>query len=470
MAIDAIAARLMGFDPMSIPFLRMAHERGLGIADPREIELTGDDVSQENFGFETRRSLVIWGDQMIRKGFLRPLERLLLHSPLMVWAPFASNVYHDAFWYPTIGQSRIRSFMRTEWGSPFQKVPESMDQNQERRRGHFHRGRRGPDRRGIERRTQPQQVQGGRDQVDVEQIMRDIRARIAQRQGIDLSNQQIQDLAARRLESILDPRAIKPSLLEGLRRSAGAVTAGGRTKTIERARLYLRPHTIYDSPRAVLRFIRRLLNPLLKLFFNPNPLIRALHLQARLNVEAAEREAERDRRQTEWNALHYEILQRVVTDVSRVSLELQALTMRIESLNARIDFNDRRVRSIEGAAQSTCGRTCDGRRRAQPATESAATTQDSVEITSAERHTATTTPTSWPSRWPAARRSVWRLRHTFASGAGPGGGRTGERRAAGRICGRRRRAHTGAGGKPEQRIRHRPPTARSRRGSRATTP
>jgi len=52
--------------------------------------------------------------------------------------------------------------------------------------------------------------------------MREIRGRIAQRQGIDLSNQQIQDLAARRLESILDPRAIKPSLLEALRRSAGA--------------------------------------------------------------------------------------------------------------------------------------------------------------------------------------------------------------------------------------------------------
>jgi hypothetical protein len=227
-----------------------------------------------------------------------------------------------------------------------------MDQNQERRRGHFHRSRRGPDRRGIERRTQPQQVQGGRDQVDVEQIMRDIRARIAQRQGIDLSNQQIQDLAARRLESILDPRAIRPSLLEGLRRSAGAVTATAAPKPSSEP-VYTFDHTtIYESPRAVLRFIRRLLNPLLKLFFNPNPLIRALHLQARLNVEAAEREAERDRRQTEWNALHYEILQRVVTDVSRVSLELQALSMRIESLNARIDFNDRRVRSIEGAAQS----------------------------------------------------------------------------------------------------------------------
>jgi len=120
-AVDAIAARLMGFDPLSIPFLRMAHERGLGIADPRDIELVGDDVSHENFGFHTRRSLVIWGDQMIRKGFLRPLERLLLHSPLMVWAPFASNVYHDVFWYPTVGRSRIRSFMQTEWGQLFRK-------------------------------------------------------------------------------------------------------------------------------------------------------------------------------------------------------------------------------------------------------------------------------------------------------------------------------------------------------------
>src|ERR671925_1851340 len=120
-AIDAIAARLMGFDPLSIPFLHMAHERGLGVADPRQIELVGDDVSKENFGFKTSRSLVIWGDQMIRKGFLRPLERLLLHSPLMVWAPFASNVYHDAFWYPMIGRARIRSFMRTEWGGLFRK-------------------------------------------------------------------------------------------------------------------------------------------------------------------------------------------------------------------------------------------------------------------------------------------------------------------------------------------------------------
>lgn len=225
-----------------------------------------------------------------------------------------------------------------------------QNQNQQRRRGHFNRGRRGPARRGPDRHGPQSQAQErqGRDQVDVEQIMQDIRSRIAQRQGIELSNQQIQDLAARRLESILDPRAIKPSLLDGLRRSAGGSSASPRDKIPNEPAYTFEDTTIYDSHRGSLRFMRRLLNPVLKLFFNPNPLIRALHLQARLNVEAAERESERDRRQTEWNALHYEIVQRLVTEVSRVSLEVQALSMRIESLDAKVDFNERRVRDIEG--------------------------------------------------------------------------------------------------------------------------
>jgi uncharacterized protein (DUF362 family) len=120
-AIDAIAAKMMGFPPMQIPYLRMCHERGLGVADPREIEVVGEDVSTVNFGFETRRSFVIWGDQMLRKGPLRFLEKAALHSPLVVWAPMASNVYHDFLWYPTIGQSRIREFGATEWGRLFER-------------------------------------------------------------------------------------------------------------------------------------------------------------------------------------------------------------------------------------------------------------------------------------------------------------------------------------------------------------
>ena len=118
-AIDAVAARLMGFDPMAIPYLRMCHERGLGVADPRDIEMAGDDIAAMNLGFRVSRSLVIWGDQLLRRGALRFLERIALHSPLVVWAPFASNLYHDFLWYPTVGRARIARFRRTGWGRLF---------------------------------------------------------------------------------------------------------------------------------------------------------------------------------------------------------------------------------------------------------------------------------------------------------------------------------------------------------------
>src|SRR5687768_13710220 len=96
-------------------------------------------------------------------------------------------------------------------------------------------------------------------------------------------------------------------------------------------------------------FFRRLFRPLLKLLFNPAPLAAAFAAQSRMNREAAERASERERRQTEWNALHYQILQRLVTEVSRASLEMQALTSRVEALATRIDFADRRVRTLESA-------------------------------------------------------------------------------------------------------------------------
>ena len=119
-AIDAIAARMMGFAPLEIPYLRMAAEMGYGVADPRDIEIIGEDITGVNFGFRSERSLVIWGDQMIRKGSLRPLKGILLHSPLLVWAPFASNVYHDLLWYPIVGRKRIEMFMETDWGKLFE--------------------------------------------------------------------------------------------------------------------------------------------------------------------------------------------------------------------------------------------------------------------------------------------------------------------------------------------------------------
>jgi len=180
--------------------------------------------------------------------------------------------------------------------------------------------------------------------------MREIRTRIAQRSGIDLSNQQIQELAARRLEAILDPRGLKPELLDQLRRSAGERSVSVDAAAAGGAQSYpFDESALYDSPNALLRFIRKLLQPLLRMMFNPTPIAHALALQSRLNAEIAAREAERDRRQAEWNALHYEILQRLALEVSRGSIDAQSLLLRVESLATKVDFNERRVRSMEGA-------------------------------------------------------------------------------------------------------------------------
>ena len=226
----------------------------------------------------------------------------------------------------------------------------AMDHNPSGRRPHYHRGRRGNERRGNDRRTPQQSAeQGARpsaDQVDVEQIMREIRNRISQRHGIELSTQQIQDLAARRLEAILEPRNINPTLLEQLRKGAAA-PPDPLPQSNDTADAFADDAIYAGSP--LVRFFRRLFNPLLKLLFNPAPVVSALQAQGRLNRAAATRAAELERRQTEWNALHYQILQRLVTEVSRASIEMQALGQRLEALAARVDFNDRRVRTLESA-------------------------------------------------------------------------------------------------------------------------
>jgi hypothetical protein len=229
------------------------------------------------------------------------------------------------------------------------------DHNQQHpRRPHYHRGRRGPDRRGGDRRPPPSQQQqetGNRDQLDVEQIMREIRSRISERHGIDFTAQQIQELAARRLEAILDPRTIKPSLMDELRRAAGL--PADATPSEPEGDETFSESALYQSDSGFMRAIRKLLNPLLKLLFNPAAIVEALNTQTRRAKAAEAREAELRRRQTEWNALHFEILRRLVTEVARVEIDNQHVHHRVESLTARVDFNERRVRGLEHTQQPT---------------------------------------------------------------------------------------------------------------------
>ena len=121
-AIDATAARLMGFDPMTIKFIRLADEAKLGNGDPRCIDLVGDDVSNVNLGFHrNENTLASKGQKLIYHGPLKPLEKVLLRSPLVPWSYFASRLYHDGYWYPFVGVPRKKKIMESEWGKLFRE-------------------------------------------------------------------------------------------------------------------------------------------------------------------------------------------------------------------------------------------------------------------------------------------------------------------------------------------------------------
>jgi uncharacterized protein (DUF362 family) len=119
-AIDAVSAKMMGFDPMKIQFIKMAHDKGLGCGDIDQIEIKGADIKKVNYKFETGRSLVVFMDQVLRTKY-PILEPLLFHTPLFKLCILGSAVYHDHWWYPIVGKKRVKEFMKSKWGKVFQK-------------------------------------------------------------------------------------------------------------------------------------------------------------------------------------------------------------------------------------------------------------------------------------------------------------------------------------------------------------
>ena len=120
-AIDAVAAKMMGFDPMGIEFIRLAHERGLGCGDVSEIQVLGEDISQVNWQFSgAENTFASRGQKMIYWGPLKPVENMLLRSPLVGLAYLASNLYHNGYWLNTIGRRRIAAALKTPWGQLFE--------------------------------------------------------------------------------------------------------------------------------------------------------------------------------------------------------------------------------------------------------------------------------------------------------------------------------------------------------------
>ncbi|MFN2174999.1 MAG: DUF362 domain-containing protein [Anaerolineales bacterium] len=119
-AIDAVSAKLQGFDPLSIKFIRRAHELELGIGDPKQIQIVGYDIENEPpWGFVQEDTFASRGQKLIYHGPLKPFEKIMLQSPLVPWSYFASNFYHNVYWYPFVGRKRVESALDTKWGKMF---------------------------------------------------------------------------------------------------------------------------------------------------------------------------------------------------------------------------------------------------------------------------------------------------------------------------------------------------------------
>ena len=123
-AVDATSARLMGLDPFDIPFLRMAHEDGLGTADAREIEVVGADIEQVKWQVAARQdTFASRGQKLIYWGPLKRLEKMLLRTVIAPWSYAASRLYHDVYWYNAVGRGRVRQALNGPWGELFQRYP-----------------------------------------------------------------------------------------------------------------------------------------------------------------------------------------------------------------------------------------------------------------------------------------------------------------------------------------------------------
>jgi hypothetical protein len=165
------------------------------------------------------------------------------------------------------------------------------------------------------------------DNVDVEQIMRQIRARIREKRGVDYTEDEIRELARVKLEKFLDPTGVRSDLLAQFReRNTGTAALD----------YDMEESPLFHSTRGWVRFVRKLLRPILKLFFNSKAITDAIHMQA----EAARREN-----------LQYELIHNLVVETTRLGIQVKNLKMQVESTSSRLDFDERRARALEGVVQ-----------------------------------------------------------------------------------------------------------------------
>ncbi len=119
-AIDAVASKMMGFDPMKLEYVQVAHDDGLGVGDPRDIDVVGDDVSRESWGFHVGDNLASHAGDVLWFGPLKSIQKVFFHTPLVNAFIFASEAYHDYYRWPLKDRRTFETWKtETAWGRLF---------------------------------------------------------------------------------------------------------------------------------------------------------------------------------------------------------------------------------------------------------------------------------------------------------------------------------------------------------------
>lgn len=123
-AIDAVAAKMMGFDPLSIKYIALAHERGLGCGDVRQISVVGEDISQVNWRFSVGDNGASLVGDLLWFSPLKRFQNLFFRTPLVNFFIFGSEFYHDYYRWPLKDRRVFRRWLEhSPWGRLFDQYP-----------------------------------------------------------------------------------------------------------------------------------------------------------------------------------------------------------------------------------------------------------------------------------------------------------------------------------------------------------
>ncbi|MDQ3340796.1 MAG: DUF362 domain-containing protein [Myxococcota bacterium] len=121
-AIDAVAAGMMGFDPMSLPYIKLADEAGLGNGRRENIEIVGDtQLADERWGFSVGDNGASMVGDVMWFGPLKRFQKLFFHTPLVNLFVMGSEAYHDYYRWPLRDRKIFEQWKaQTHWGQLFE--------------------------------------------------------------------------------------------------------------------------------------------------------------------------------------------------------------------------------------------------------------------------------------------------------------------------------------------------------------